>query len=140
MGVIVCGWSFMVICVWGVIICRGWLSSVCGMLSFVGGCCCLWVGHGCLLMGVIVCGCRFIVIHECRFVIICGSLLLMGAGRGVVMCHGWLLAVDMACPACHVSSLVVVPFGWCHHHCHASLPLLLWSLSSLLWSLSLSLL
>ena len=33
------------------------------------------------------------------------------------MCHGWSLAVNVARPACHVSSLVVVLFGW--RHCWA---------------------
>ena len=32
----------------------------------------------------------------------------MGAGRGVVVCHGWSFAVDMAHWVCHVSGWVVV--------------------------------
>ena len=34
------------------------------------------------------------------------------------MCHGWSLAIDVAHPACHVSGLVVMLFGWHHCHCH----------------------
>ena len=38
-GVVILRWvsSSMVVCVWGVVVLRGWLSSACGRLSSMGG-------------------------------------------------------------------------------------------------------
>ena len=83
----------------------------CRLCPFMGAChrswefigaCLRFVSGRCRLCGVIPFHSWKVVVCGCRF------SSFIGKERAVVMCHAWSLAINVACPACHVSSFVVV--------------------------------